>query len=323
MSDKNSNKNDNLSCRLGYVGGQAVMEGVMMKSKEKVMLSVRNTSGNIITEEIPFKSLRDKNKFFNLPIIRGVVGFIESMSLSFKTLSRSADLLGIEEEPSKFEKWLEKKFGKSVSAIASVIGTVLGLCLSVLLFFYLPALISDLVDEIYYNPYFKALIEGVIKISIFVLYIYLTGFIPDIKRVFEYHGAEHKSIFCHEKGLELTVENVKKQSRFHPRCGTSFMFVILFISIIVSIFYIDLPRLMRVGCKLLTLPLVLGLGFEFIRFAGTHNNVFVRILSAPGLWIQNLTTKEPDDDQIEVAITSLKASLPEFYPENTSAAGEE
>ena len=317
MADK-----ENINCRLGTVGGQAVLEGVMMKSKEYVALSVRGVDGKITTERNTFTTIRDKYKILKLPIIRGIVNFVETMILSMKILNRSADLLGIEEEPSKFEKWLEKKFGKSITAIASVVGTVLGLLLSVFLFMYLPALVSDLVDKIYSNIYLKSVIEGIMKILIFILYIYLCGLIPDMKRVFQYHGAEHKSIFCHEAGIELTPENVKKQKRFHPRCGTSFLFVMMFIGIIVSVFYIELPRLPRVLVKLLVLPLIVGLGFEFIKFAGTHNNIFIRALSAPGLWVQRLTTKEPDLEQIEVAIASLKASLPDIYPDNEITTAE-
>ena len=317
MADK-----ENINCRLGTVGGQAVLEGVMMKSKEYVALSVRGVDGKITTERNTFTTIRDKYKILKLPIIRGIVNFVETMILSMKILNRSADLLGIEEEPSKFEKWLEKKFGKSITAIASVVGTVLGLLLSVFLFMYLPALVSDLVDKIYSNIYLKSVIEGIMKILIFILYIYLCGLIPDMKRVFQYHGAEHKSIFCHEAGIELTPENVKKQKRFHPRCGTSFLFVMMFIGIIVSVFYIELPRLPRVLVKLLVLPLIVGLGFEFIKFAGTHNNIFIRALSAPGLWVQRLTTKEPDLEQIEVAIASLKAALPDIYPDNEITTAE-
>lgn len=314
MSDKSNN-----SCRLGTVGGQAVIEGVMMKSKDYVALSVRGVDGKITTERNTFTTIRDKYKFLKFPIIRGIVNFVETMILSMKILNRSADLLGIEEEPSKFEKWLEKKFGKSITAIASVVGTVLGLLLSVFLFIYLPAIVSDLVDKLYYNMYLKSIVEGVMKIFIFILYIYLCGLIPDMKRVFQYHGAEHKSIFCHEAGIELTPENVQKQKRFHPRCGTSFLFVMMFIGIIISVFYIELPRLPRVLVKLLILPLIVGVGFEFIKFAGTHDNAFIRALSAPGLWVQRLTTKEPDLEQIEVAIASLKAALPDIYPEETSS----
>jgi len=313
------NKDNGINCRLGTVGGQAVLEGVMMKSKDLVALSVRSENGEINTEVEKFTSIRKKHKFFDIPIIRGVVNFAEMMILSFKTLNRSADMLGIEEEPSKFEKWLDKHFGKSITAIASVIGSILGVALSVLLFFYLPAVVSDFVDGFYHSTLLKSVVEGFMKILIFIAYIYLVGLIPDIKRVFQYHGAEHKSIFCHESGLELTPENVKKQIRFHPRCGTSFLFVMMFVGIIISVLYIDLPRLPRVGVKLCVLPLVVGIGYEFIRFAGTHDNALVRALSAPGLWVQRLTTKEPDLSQIEVAICSLKAALPDIYPPEVNA----
>ncbi len=307
------------TCRLGSVGGQAVIEGVMMKSGDTVALSVRGLDGNITTETSTHVSVRKKHKFLDLPIIRGVVNFAESMILSMKILNRSADLLGIEEEESKFEKWLSKTLGKSAAAIASVIGTVLGLALSVFLFMYLPAVISDFTDRIYDAQLFKSAVEGITKILIFILYIVLVGLIPDMKRVFQYHGAEHKSIFCHEAGIELTPENVKLQSRFHPRCGTSFLFVMMFLSIFISVIYIDLPRLPRVCIKLVILPLIVGIGYEFIKFAGTHNNIFVRALSAPGLWVQRLTTKEPDLKQIEVAISSLKAALPDIYPSYESS----
>ena len=314
-----SKNNDNNTCRLGSVGGQAVLEGVMMKSGDNVALSVRGMDGNITTETSTFISAKKKYKFLSFPIIRGVVNFVESMILSMKILNRSADLLGIEEEESKFEKWIAEKFGKSAAAIASVIGTVLGLALSVLLFMYLPAVISDFTDSFCDAQLFKSAVEGVTKILIFILYIILVGLIPDMKRVFQYHGAEHKSIFCHESGEELTPENVKKHSRFHPRCGTSFLFVMMFLSIFISVIYIGLPRLPRVCIKLVMLPLIVGIGYEFIKFAGTHDNAFVRILSAPGLWVQRLTTKEPDLKQIEVAIASLKAALPDIYSagENT------
>lgn len=306
-----------VSCpeRLGTVGGQAVLEGVMMKSKDRVALSVRKTDGTIETETTPYHSAREKKQFFGLPLIRGIVNFVEMMILSFHTLNRSAEMLGIEdEEESKFEKWLREKFGKSIAAVASVIGAILGVLLSVGLFFVLPAIISDFVAKFCDNRLLKSAVDGFSKILIFVLYIALVSLIPDMRRVFEYHGAEHKSIFCHEAGLDLTPENVKIQSRFHPRCGTSFLFVMMFIGILVSVFYIDVNIYLRIPIKLCVLPLVVGIGYEFIRYAGKHDNLFVRICSAPGLWIQRLTTKEPDTNEIEVAIASLKAALPEIYP---------
>ncbi len=307
--------------RLGSTGGQAVLEGVMMKSKDKIALSVRDTNGKIRTEVKDSKPLASKNKFFRIPIIRGIVGFVDSMILSFTTLSRSADMLGIDEEETKFEKWLSKTFGKSIAAIASIIGTVLGVGLSILLFMWLPKLISnfivpaELVDGNYGYAVLKSFIQGVMRIVIFLAYIALVSLMPDIKRTFMYHGAEHKSIFCHESYKELTVENVREQSRFHPRCGTSFLVVMMVIGILISIPFANLKDGIYVVMKLLTLPIVVGVGYEFIRYAGKHDNALVRVLSAPGLWVQRLTTKEPTDDMIEVAIRSLKASLPDVYPE--------
>ena len=323
MSDKKCSFTD---ARLGSTGGQAVLEGVMMKSKDKIAISVRDVKGKICTDVRDSKPLTSKSKFFRIPFVRGIVGFIDSMILSFDTLNRSADMLGYdsEEEESKFEKWLTKTFGKSIATIASVIGTVLGVGLSILLFLWLPKLISDyivkpeLVQANYGFAVLKSAIQGVMRIVIFLAYIALVTLIPDMKRTFMYHGAEHKSIFCHESYAELAVENVKKQSRFHPRCGTSFLVVMMVLGILISIPFANLKSGIYMVLKLLTLPVIVGLGYEFIRYAGRHNNLFVRIISAPGLWVQRLTTKEPTDDMIEVAIRSLKASLPEVYPEITA-----
>lgn len=317
----NKNNSCPISGRLGTVGGQAVLEGVMMKAKNRIALTVRDVDGKLRTEVKTVKPLAQKYPIFKLPLLRGVGGFVESMIQSFSILNRSAELLGIEEEeqPTKFEIWLEKTFGKSLVAVASVIGAVLGVLLSVGLFIYLPKLISDLVlgapTEVYTpNPLLKSTIQGVLRIAIFVGYIALVSLLPDIKRTFMYHGAEHKSIFCHESGAELTVENVRKQSRFHPRCGTSFMFVMMILGIFVSVFYANVTGWLYTLLKLVTLPVVVGVGYEFIKYAGKHDNLFVKICSAPGLWMQRLTTKEPDDGMIEVAISSLKLALPDIYP---------
>lgn len=317
------NNNKKSTCaigeRLGTVGGQAVLEGVMMKAKNRIALTVRDVDGNLKTEVKTVKPLAQKYPIFKLPIIRGIGGFVESMIQSFGTLNRSAELLGIEEEeqPSKFEIWLEKTFGKSLVAVASVIGAVLGVLLSVGLFIYLPKLLSDVAINPFTenpNPFLKSALQGILRIGIFVGYIAVVSLLPDIKRTFMYHGAEHKSIFCHESGAELTVENVRKQSRFHPRCGTSFMFVMMILGIFVSTFYANVSGWLYTLLKILTLPIVVGVGYEFIKYAGKHDNLFVRICSAPGLWMQNLTTKEPDDGMIEVAISSLKLALPDIYP---------
>lgn len=310
------------NCRLGTVGGQAVIEGVMMKNKDEYALAVRMPEGNIRVTKDECKSIKDKYKFFGLPIVRGVVNMIESLILSMKTLTVSADAFGIEEEETKFEIWLREKFGKSLLDFVMVAAMILGVALGVGLFFFLPLFISSsLFDKAgQETKWYATLIEGGIKIGIFVLYIWAVSFMKDIKRVFEYHGAEHKSIFCYEAGEELTPENVRKYKRFHPRCGTSFIFVILLLSILVSSLVYSLPIMksniiLKFASKILTLPLTVGIGYEFIRFAGRHDNLFTKIISAPGLWMQRLTTKEPDDSQIEVAIAALKCALPAEFPE--------
>ncbi len=310
------------NCRLGAVGGQAVIEGVMMKNKDKFALACRMPEGNIRVTKDDCKSVREKFKILNLPIIRGVVNLVESLVLSMKTLTISADAFGIEEEETKFELWLKKKFGKTLLDVVMGFAMVLGILLGVGLFFFLPLFISSsLFDKSgQETKWYATLVEGGIKIAIFILYIWLVSLMKDIKRVFQYHGAEHKTIFCYEAGEELTPENVKKHSRFHPRCGTSFIFVILLLSILVSSVVYTIPIMksnviLKFASKILTLPLTVGIGYEFIRFAGKHDNFLTRILSAPGLWMQRLTTKEPDESQIEVAIASLKCALPEDFPE--------
>lgn len=313
-------KNKEVNCRLGTVGGQAVLEGVMMKSKNRISLAVRNIDGKIVVKNKSFVSVSQKYKIFKLPILRGIVNFFEMMALNFSTLTESAEMTGImeEEEETKFEKWLREKFGKSIFDIVMAISMVLGFALGIGIFFFLPIFITKTVDNAAGGiGWMKNLIEGVIKIAIFILYLWLVSFMKDIRRTFEYHGAEHKSIFCYESGEELTPENVKKHKRFHPRCGTSFMFVML----LLSIFIFSLPfvtwdnMFLRMITKILLLPLVVGIGYEFIRFAGKHDNILVRIVSAPGLWMQRITTREPDLEQIEVAITALKSALPEEFPD--------
>lgn len=314
------NKNCCVNERLGMVGGQAVLEGVMMKSKDSVALSVRGTDGDISTEIVEYKPLFG-GKIAKIPVIRGILNFIDMLRLSMTTLNKSVDMLGVEfeEEPSKLEKWLEKKFGKNLMNIATAVGTVLGVALSLFLFMYIPTVCSQWIfgtEELSGGLRLaKSVFQGVFKIAIFLAYILLVSFIPDIKRTFQYHGAEHKTVFCHEAYEDLTVENVKKHSRYHPRCGTSFMVVMMIVGIFFSFFLVNLPTLIQVVGKIVTLPLVVGVGYEFIKYAGKHDNFVIRALSAPGLWIQRITTKEPDDAQIEVAIRSLKAALPDIYPE--------
>jgi len=311
------------NCRLGTVGGQAVLEGVMMKSGKKFSVAVRKEDGSIVVTNRVFTSIKEKFKFFRLPVIRGVVNFIEMMKLSFTTLAISAEAIDLEEEePSKFEKWLEKRFGKTIFDVVMAISMVLGFALGLGLFMFVPILIARGVEALAGTDigWGKNLIEGLSKIVIFIVYLWAVAFMKDIRRTFEYHGAEHKSIYCYEAGEELTPENVRKHTRFHPRCGTSFMFVMLLLSILIF----SLPivpwdnMLLRLVIKLALLPLVVGLGYEFIMYAGKHDNALIKALSAPGLFMQRLTTREPDDSQIEVAIKALKASMPDVFPEEAA-----
>ncbi|MCQ2431645.1 MAG: DUF1385 domain-containing protein, partial [Clostridia bacterium] len=304
--------------RLGKIGGEAVIEGIMMKAGRDYALAVRQEDKKIRVSKHKYTTIRDKSAFFRLPIIRGVINMVESLLLSYKVLGMSADVFGEDlEEPSKFEKWLEKTFGKSIMDFIMVIASVLGLALGFGLFFFLPMAVTKFVDGLIggHLGWFKNLIEGVIRIGIFICYIWLVSLMKDIRRTFEYHGAEHKTIFCYEAGLPLTVENIKKQTRFHPRCGTSFIFVVLILSVIVSSFVTWNSLAMRLLLKLPLLPLTVGISFEFIMYAGKHDNLLTKILSAPGLWMQHLTTREPDAGEIEVAIASVKSALADQYPD--------
>lgn len=309
--------------RIGIVGGQAVLEGVMMKSGEKCSLAVRTPDGKIAVDNSTFTSLRKKYKFFNLPLIRGIVSFVEQLKLSMDMLTKSAEMQGIDtEQPeNKFEKWLCDKFGDKLMSVVTGIGMVLGLALGVVMFLMLPTFAAKGLDFlsggfIGTSHFLRALVEGLIRIGVFVGYIALTALMPDMRRTYEYHGAEHKSVACFEKGLPLTPENAATCTRFHPRCGTSFMFVMLIISIIVNSFLTWDNVWLRFGLKILTIPVIVGLGFEFIRYAGSHNNLFVKILSAPGLWMQRITTREPDLTQLEVALEALENAIPEEFGEH-------
>ena len=309
------------ACRLGKVGGQAVLEGVMMKAGDHTVTTCRKEDGTLAVVCEDFVSKRTKYKILDLPIIRGVVSFIESMALSVKTMTASADAMGIEEEDGKFERWLKKHFGIRVTDFIMGIALVLGLLLSVFLFMFLPNAVADLINYLSGGKIgvFRAVIEGVAKVGIFLGYLALVSLMPDIKRTFMYHGAEHKSIACYEAGDELTPENAKNHTRFHPRCGTSFMFFMILLGIAIGFFWrIILPGLdtfAYTGIKILSLPLLMGLGYEIIRFSGKHDNAFTRALSAPGLWVQRITTKEPTEDMLEVAIISLKCALRDENPE--------
>jgi uncharacterized protein YqhQ len=241
------------------------------------------------------------------------------MILSMSTLTASAEMLGIDDaEPeTKFEKWLTEKLGDKLMTVIMAIASVLAVVLSIGLFVFLPTKASEGLSFLtgIENVVFRSVIEGILKIAIFVAYIALVGLMPDIKRTFQYHGAEHKSVACYEAGLDLTPENAAKCTRFHPRCGTSFIIVMLTISIVISMFIPGRGSILRSLFKILLLPLSVGIGFEFIMFAGKHDNFIVRALSAPGLWMQRITTKEPDESQLEIAITALKGAIPAEFPE--------
>jgi len=309
-------------CKYSSVGGQALIEGVMMRGPSGTAMSVRLPSGEIETEYKETKPWREKCKFFSLPLVRGIVGFVESLVTGYGYLMESAEksTQGLEEDTenlSKLDRWINDHFGEKMMNIIGIISAVLGFGLAFFLFMWLPTFLVDVVTRGALLK-FHALFEGIIRVIIFVLYMVLVSKMKDIHRVFMYHGAEHKSIFCYEHGLELTVENVRKQSRFHPRCGTSFMFVMILLSILLSSALVlifpglaDVNRILWITVKILILPIVMGLGYEFIRYAGRHDNLLVKILAAPGLWMQRITTKEPTDDIIEVGIASLKAALGE------------
>ena len=309
------------------VGGQALMEGVMMNGPKGCAMSVRNKEGEIITEFAEVRHIKDKIKFLGWPFIRGIVNFIESMLIGYKSLMRSAELSGQledEENPenmSKLDKWLNDHMGPKMMTAITGVASVLAVLLGAGLFVFLPTYLVDLADSRLFDSAlasYHALFEGIIRMIIMVAYMFAVSQMKDIKRVFMYHGAEHKSIFCYEKGLELTVENVRSCKRFHPRCGTSFIFVVLIISVIVSSLVLlvfpvlrdDAYRLPWMIIKIVgILPVVTAISYEFIKYAGKHDNILTKILSAPGLWMQRITTKEPDDSMIEVAITSIKAVI--------------
>ncbi len=297
------------------------MEGIMMRGPKGTAMSCRLPDGTIDTEMKDFKSIRKKYKFLNVPIIRGVIAFVESMIMGYKLLMESAEKttmdLGDEPAESKFDKWIEDHFGPKMMAVIGTIASVLGIGLAFVLFIWMPTFVFDLISKHSdISMKVRPLIEGAIRIVIFVLYMYLTSRMKDIHRVYMYHGAEHKTIACFENGHELTPANVMKEIRFHPRCGTSFIFVTILLSIFISsIAAVILPesfvntRWLWIIVKLLLLPLIMGVGFEFIQLAGKYPNKLTKALSAPGLAMQRITTAEPDEAICEVAIAAMNAAL--------------
>ena len=333
------------------IGGQALIEGIMMRGPERTAMAVRNTDGEIVLEK--WDNQKPKHsKIYKIPFVRGVFNFVASMKIGYKCLMRSAEIAGLEEETPKDKKKKkadeeqitditadiaentqeseesEKKGSDSfLMTTIMVIATVLGVVLSVFLFIMLPSyiykwLIAPIVtvEDAALVSLIKSAFEGILKIAVLVAYMALVSLMKDIRRTFQYHGAEHKTIFCYESGLELTVENVRNQRRFHPRCGTSFLILMLLVGMFFS-FFIDplfiwltgdvAATLVRVIIKILMLPLFMGVGYELIKLAGRHDNLFTRIISAPGMWLQRVTVREPDDDMIECAIKAFVEVIPE------------
>lgn len=315
------------------IGGQALIEGIMMRGPQKDAIVVRNADG--IQIEVKDRKIRPKGSFATWPLIRGAVSFFDSQVAGVKALMRSADLSPeeMEESTSKFDQWLEKKLGeKKFQSFLIGSAVALGMAMSIGLFFLLPGILCSLFDSFVGSNLVRNLIEGAIRVAIFLIYMFLISRMGEMKRVFSYHGAEHKTIRCYEAGLPLTVENVRIQSRRHPRCGTSFLFVVLALSILVfsvasalllsiapglaqmdgTIWY----KVIMLAFKLLLLPVVVAVAYEINRLVGRYDNWFTRILTAPGMWFQSFTTNEPDDSMIEVGIASLEAVLPQHEGED-------
>lgn len=308
------------------IGGQALIEGIMMRGPEKDAVVVRNKDG--LQVDVKPRKVYKKGSICKWPIIRGVVTFFDSQVTGVKALMQSADLSPEEQEsePSKFDQWLEKKLGsKAFQSFLVSFAVFIGLAMSIGLFMILPMLAGDVLGIWIENNLVRHLLEGVIRILIFVCYIALISRMKDMQRVFAYHGAEHKTIRCYEAGLPLTVENIRHQTRLHPRCGTSFLLIVMILSIFLFSITTSLlelipavaklegiyDNLLMMGVKLLLLPLLVGISYEFNRIVGRHDNCLTRILTAPGMWFQKFTTREPDDSMIEVAITAVEAVLPE------------
>lgn len=302
------------------IGGQAVIEGVMMRGKSLYALAVRKPDKTIGVETQKIKTAKERPSFYRWPIIRGIVGFVDSLIIGMKVTKRSAELAGLDEieydEESKFEKWLEAKFGDKLADYLIYFSVLISIVLCVAIFMAMPAAIAKFLNGFFggHNQYL-GVFEGVIRIVIFVIYLILISQMKDVKRLLKYHGAEHKTINTFEKGLELTVENVRKSSRLHKRCGTSFLAIIMIVGMIVFYFINTDIIWLRILSRILLSPIVAGISYEMIKYAGSHDNILVDIISAPGMLMQFISTKNPDDEMLEVAIASLNAVL-EVEPED-------
>ena len=321
MSKQSSKANEGAVCFRTSIGGQALIEGILMRGPQKQAIVCRTPDG-LVEKVDELHLVKDKHPILGWPLIRGVVTFLDSMVKGMQALTYSADLLPIDEqgEPDKLDQWIEAHFSEEKAKdIIIGVAVVLGIALSIGLFVLLPTLLGKLCLKLIpsMGSLSLSLVEGVIRIVVFLLYLWGVSRMSDVARMFCYHGAEHKTIFCYEKGLPLTVDNVRKQSRFHPRCGTSFLFVVVIISIlvfsVVSSFLTNWSNFwIRFGLHLLLLPVIVALSYELNRWVGGHEDLTIaRILSAPGKWLQRLTTNEPDDSMIECAIRSLELVIPE------------
>ena len=291
------------------IGGQAVIEGIMMRGPEKTSLAVRLPNGSLDVET--WENPKITAWYTKSTFVRGIFNFVVTMSLGYKCLMKSADKASFDEgEPDKIDLWLNRHFGEKATAVLTGFASVIAVVAAVLMFLILPTFAVKGLDMLLPLGGFASLIEGLIKIAILVGYMAAVSRMKDIHRMFQYHGAEHKTIFCYEAGEELTVENVRRQRRFHPRCGTSFLLIVVIVSVLVTSFVTWSNPWLRVVLKILLLPVVVGISYEIIKLAGRYTNLCTRMISAPGMWLQHITTQEPEDDMIEVAIASLKPVLP-------------
>ena len=293
------------------IGGQAVMEGIMMRNGSEYSVAVRKENGEIEVKKETYKGVGSKCKLFRLPFIRGIFSFVDSLVLGMKSLNYSASLFmedgEEEEEPGRFEKWLQKKFGDKAEKVIMDLTMVISIILAMGIFMVFPTWVSTLMKPLLGNGIWMALFEGVLRIAIFIAYVGLISLMPDIKRTYMYHGAEHKCINCIEHGLPLTVENVMKSSKEHKRCGTSFLLIVMVISILFFLVIRPETLWIRLVSRILLIPVIAGVSFEFLRLAGNSDNPVVNLLSKPGLMLQGLTTKEPDEKMAEVAICAVEA----------------
>ena len=298
------------------IGGQALIEGILMLGPEKSAIAVRKPDGEIELKEEEVSSLKTRYKILGIPFIRGIIGLFESMKRGVAALNYSASFVPEDEDdgkpPSKMDQWLERKFGwEKVEKVLMGVATFLGVLIPIVLFIFLPTLLAGTLDRYIGSGIWRNLLEGALRVVIFLLFMFGVSRMKDMKRVFSYHGAEHKTIFCYEAGQELCVENVRKFPKEHPRCGTSFLFSVMIISILVFSFVSWSNPLVRMALRLALLPVVVGISYELNRLIGRYDNPVTRFLRAPGLWFQGFTTFEPDDSMIEVAIAALKPVIPE------------